>query len=41
MRSTHVNPWESIMTRNRRTEVQELTSEELELVTGESLTETP
>jgi hypothetical protein len=36
MRSTHVNPWENIMTRNRNTEVQELSTEQLELVAGGS-----
>jgi hypothetical protein len=39
MRSTHVNPWENIMTRDCDSEVQELTSEEFELVAGGSLTE--
>jgi hypothetical protein len=36
MRSTYVNPWENIMTRNRNTEVRELTLEQLDIVAGGS-----
>jgi hypothetical protein len=36
MRSTYVNPWENIMTRNRTTEVRELTLEQLDIVAGGS-----
>jgi hypothetical protein len=39
MRSTHINPWENIMTRNRDTDAQELTLDQLALVAGGSLTE--
>ena len=34
MRSTDVKPWENNMTRNRNTEVRELTLEEIEVVAG-------